>query len=150
MKLGQFSTPNVPIVTNIKVSHDARFVLLLGITKEYYQVISMVDWTRGNKVLFTRQFLHSMTARIRDIEFMPNCTRKFVTAGIQHLSFWTLNGNNLESQCGELTIPRAFSSLTNFAYSLKDDSYGKFGLALVSKDGAVKETVITYKKNAVD
>jgi hypothetical protein len=59
-------------------------------------MISMVDWTKGNKVLFTRQFLHSLTFRIRDIEFMPDSTRTFVTAGIQHLCFWRLSGSNLE------------------------------------------------------
>jgi hypothetical protein len=82
MKLGEFCVHNVPIVTNIKVAHDSKSVLLLGITREYYQMISMVDWTKGNKVLFSRQFLHSLTCKIRDIEFMPNSTRNFVTAGI--------------------------------------------------------------------
>jgi len=82
MKLGEFAVPSVPIITNIKVSHDNKHVLLLGITKEYYQMMTMVDWTRGNKVLFTRQFLHSITCRIREIEFMPNKALSFVTAGI--------------------------------------------------------------------
>ena len=95
MKLGGFSVPNVPIITNIRVSHDAKQVLFLGITKEYYQMISMVDWTKDNKVLFTRQFLHSLTYKIRDIEFMPMSTQKFVTCGIQHLCFWQLSGSNL-------------------------------------------------------
>jgi hypothetical protein len=54
MKLGEFMVPNVPIITNIKVSYDSKAVLLLGITREYYQVVTMVDWTKGNKVLFTR------------------------------------------------------------------------------------------------
>jgi hypothetical protein len=48
MKLGEFSVPNVPIINNIKVSYDNKKVLVLGTTKEYYQMISMVDWTRGN------------------------------------------------------------------------------------------------------
>jgi hypothetical protein len=82
MKLGEFCVHNVPIITNIKVAHDSKAVLLLGITREYYQVITMVDWTKGNKVLFSRQFLHSLTCKIRDIEFMPDSTRNFVTAGI--------------------------------------------------------------------
>ena len=36
MKLGEFSLHNVPIITNIKVAHDSKQVLVLGITKEYY------------------------------------------------------------------------------------------------------------------
>ena len=48
MKLGEFIVPNVPIINNIKVSYDNKKVLVLGTTKEYYQMISMVDWTRGN------------------------------------------------------------------------------------------------------
>lgn len=53
-KLGEFVVPNVPVVTNIKISHDNTYVLLLGVSREYYQVISMVDWTQNNRVLFTR------------------------------------------------------------------------------------------------
>jgi hypothetical protein len=59
-------------------------------------MITMVDWTKGNKVLFTRQFLLGLVYKIRDIEFMPNCSRSFITAGIQHLQFWKLSGSNLE------------------------------------------------------
>jgi hypothetical protein len=36
MKLGEFKVPKVPIITNIKVAHDSKQVLFLGITKEYY------------------------------------------------------------------------------------------------------------------
>ena len=82
MKLGEFIVPSVPIITNIKVSYDSKIILLLGITKEYYQVITMVDWSKGNKVLFTRQFLHSLTCKIRDVEFMPDSKRSFITCGI--------------------------------------------------------------------
>lgn len=59
-------------------------------------MITMVDWTKGNKVMFTRQFLHSLVYKIRDIEFMPNSTMNFVTCGIQHMCFWRLSGANLE------------------------------------------------------
>ena len=34
MKLGEFTVPNVPIITNIKVSHDNKFVLCL--VSSYY------------------------------------------------------------------------------------------------------------------
>ena len=42
----------------------------------------MIDWTQGNKILFQRQFYHSIVCRIREIEFVPNRTMSFVTAGI--------------------------------------------------------------------
>jgi len=61
--------------------------------------------------------LHSLTSKIRDIEFLPNSTRGFVTCGIQHLCFWRVSGSNLEYQIGELTIPKAFSNIGSGAYS---------------------------------
>ena len=131
MKLGEFIVPSVPIITNIKVSYDSKIILLLGITKEYYQVITMVDWSKGNKVLFTRQFLHSLTCKIRDVEFMPDSTRSFITCGIQHLCFWRLSGSNLEYQYGELTIPKAFAAIGSTAYNHIPSNQGKFGLTLV-------------------
>lgn len=82
MKLGEFTVQHMPVVTNIKASFDNQQLLILGITKEYYQMITMVDWTKKYKVLFTRQFLHSITCKIRDIEFMPDSKVRFVTAGI--------------------------------------------------------------------
>jgi hypothetical protein len=54
MKLGEFKVPNVPVITNIKVSHDNKKVLFVGLTREYFQMISMVDWTKDNQVMFTR------------------------------------------------------------------------------------------------
>ena len=45
MKLGEFTVKNVPIITNMKISYDSKKLLILGVTKEYIQVLMMIDWT---------------------------------------------------------------------------------------------------------
>ena len=135
MKLGEFTVKNVPIITNMKISYDSKKLLILGITKEYIQVLMMIDWTQGNKIMFQRQFFHSIVCRIREIEFVPNRTMSFVTAGIQHLCFWRLSGENLEYQVGELTIPNALVNFNHKVYNHNPSNSGKFGLNLVSRDG---------------
>ena len=54
-----------------------------------------------------------------------------MTCGIQHLSFWRLNGRSLEYQIGELSIPKSFSNLGGGVYTHISRQQGKFGLALV-------------------
>ena len=66
---------------------------------------------------------------------MPESKVRFITAGIQHLCFWKLAGNNLEYQVGELTIPKAFSMRGKGAHSHIPKNKGKYGLSIVSKDG---------------
>lgn len=133
-KLGEFIVPGVPVITNVKVSDDNRKVLVVGLTKEFYQMITMVDWTLNNKVYFTRQFLHSLPYRIRDIEFFNNSTRNFITAGIQHLCFWRLSGSNLEYQVGELTIRKVLTNIGHGVNTHNPANNGRFGLSLVTNE----------------
>ena len=65
----------------------------------------MLDWTT-QKLLCIRQMLHSLPFKIKDIDFCPGSTRNFVTCGIQHMTFWHLSGNNLESSHGQLAIAK--------------------------------------------
>ena len=81
----------------------------MGLTKEYFACIMMLDWTT-EKILIVRQLLHSLPYKIKDIDFYPGSTRKFVTCGIQHMCFWSVSGANLEYQVGELTIPRSYAN----------------------------------------
>jgi hypothetical protein len=45
MLLGKVRVEHVPIVTCIKVAHDNKHILVVGLTEEYFQVIVMLDWT---------------------------------------------------------------------------------------------------------
>jgi len=81
MLLGKVTVEHVPIVICIKVAHDNKHILVVGLTEEYYQVIVMLDWT-SQKMLCMRQMLHSLPFKIKDIEFVPGSSRDFVTCGI--------------------------------------------------------------------
>lgn len=134
INLGKILIPNVPIVLNLKVAHNGKHLLILGLTSEYYQVIMMVDWTKPNQIIFTRQMLHSLPFKIRDLDFQPGSTRNFVTCGIQHLSFWKVTGENLDYQIGVLTSEKATTSIGQGAYSQNPANQGRFGMALVSHE----------------
>ena len=94
----------------------------------------MIDWTKPTKLIFSRQMLHSLPFKIRDLDFIPESSRNFITCGIQHLVFWKVTGNNLEYQVAELTIPKAFSNIGSGAYSHNPAHQGKFGMALVTDE----------------
>ena len=109
------------------------FRLYKGITKDYHQCIIMLDWTT-QKIIFVRQFLHSLPFRIKDIEFIPGSVRKFVTTGIQHICFWQLSGKNLQYQVGELTIPKTYSNVGGGNFVSSDKNQAKFGMSLVTDE----------------
>jgi hypothetical protein len=50
------------------------------------------------------------------------------------MCFWTLSGRNLESQIGELTLPRTFTNVGGGVFSHNIENQGRFGLALVSDE----------------
>ena len=76
--------------------------------------------------------LHSLVYKIKDADFLPGSTRKFVTAGIQHMCFWTLNGTSLEYHVGELTIVKAINNVGAGKVSVNANAnMVKYGLALV-------------------
>ena len=50
------------------------------------------------------------------------------------MCFWILSGRNLESQIGELTLPRNFTNVGGGVFSHNIEKQGRFGLALVSDD----------------
>ena len=115
VQLGRVTLQHIPIILHIKLAHDNKHVLLVGLTKEYFACIMMLNWTT-QKILVVRQLLHSLPYKIKDIDFYPGSTRNFVTAGIQHMCFWRLSGTNLEYQVGELTIPRSYTNMGGGAY----------------------------------
>lgn len=93
----------------------------------------MINW-KTQKLLCVHVFLHSLPFKIKDIDFMPGSTRKFITAGIQHMNFWKLSGNHLTYQVGELTIPKAFRNAGGGTSVKNISGHSKFGIILVSDD----------------
>jgi len=69
-----------------------------------------MNW-KTQKLLCVHILLHSLPFKIKDIDFFPGSTRRFVTCGIQHMKFWKFSGSNLTYQVGELTIPKAFRNI---------------------------------------
>jgi len=105
MQLARLIVPNCCCILYMKVAHDCKNLIIVGLTRDYLQIIMMIDWTTQTVILY-RQILHSLPFKIKDIAFYPNSTRKFVTCGIQHMCFWTQSGRNLENITGGLTMPR--------------------------------------------
>ena len=122
------------MILHIKVAHDNRYLIVVGVTKDYKQVLMLLDW-RLQRILSVRQMLHSLVFKIKDVDFLPGSTRKFVTAGIQHMCFWTLNGTSLEYHVGELTIVKAVNNAGGGQVAVNSNqNVAKYGLALVTDD----------------
>ena len=109
----------------------------------------LVNWV-DKRVLTIKQIMHSLTFKIKDVEFFPNSIRKFVTSGVQHMMFWRLNGRNLESNIGELSIPKAFSNQGNTISAHVSRQQGKFGLGLVCEEISSNQNEAFQKDEDLD
>ena len=108
-------------------------IVLLALLKDE-QVLMLLDW-RLQRILSVRQMLHSLVFKIKDADFLPGSTRKFVTAGVQHMCFWTLNGTSLEYHVGELTIVKAVNNAGGGQVAVNaNQNVAKYGLALVTDE----------------
>ena len=122
------------MILHIRVAHDNRHLIVVGVTKDYKQVLMLLDW-RLQRILSVRQMLHSLVFKIKDADFLPGSTRKFVTAGVQHMCFWTLNGTSLEYHVGELTIVKAVNNAGGGQVAVNaNQNVAKYGLALVTDE----------------
>lgn len=110
LQLAKIALPQLSIIYTLKVAYDNKHLVLIGVTPEYVLSIVLLDYTTQN-VICQKLFLHSLPYKIKDVQFIPGYTRRFVTCGIQHMCFWKFNGQSLEFTIGELTIPKAFSSI---------------------------------------
>ena len=133
-KLGGFPVPRVSIITSVRVSNDLRFVLIVGTSQDFGQVLTMIEWQSDYKVVFRREFLNSYPYKIRDIDFQPNSTTHFVTVGIQHLCFWFLSGDTLEYKVGELVARKEMTNVGHGILKTGVSQIGKFGMYLISNE----------------
>ena len=76
--LSKFILPWISIIQYIKIAHDNRHLIFIGLTEHYVQAIVLVDFIT-KKIITMRQLLHSLPYKIKDVQFFPNSIRKFVT-----------------------------------------------------------------------
>ena len=92
-------------MTSLALSKCTTRVLVLGLTREYLQVLKMVEWAT-QKTIFTKIFAHSLPYRIRQVQFLDSKVSQFVTVGIQHIQFWKVCGEHLEYHNGMLFVTK--------------------------------------------
>ena len=87
--------PWISSVQYLRIAHDDEHFVLVGLSRDYIQCLLLVNYKR-KQIVAMRQILNSLAFKIKDIDFYPNSTQRFVTSGVQHLNFWRLNGRNLQ------------------------------------------------------
>jgi hypothetical protein len=81
MQLARLIIPNCCSIMYVRVAHDNKHLIIVGLTRDYLQVIMIIEWTTQNVIMY-RQILHSLPFKIKDVSFFPGSTRRFVTCGI--------------------------------------------------------------------
>lgn len=145
LQLDKITLPQMSMIYLIKVAYDNKHLVMTGVTNEFIATIVLYDWTTQT-LICQKLLLHSLPYKIKDLCFLPGYTRRFVSCGVQHLTFWKFNGQSLEYTVGELTIPTAFSSIGQGVYSHDKNNVGKFGLNLVCEEAEMIAAVAKNKK----
>lgn len=125
----------------MKVAHDSKHLILVGITPEYIGSLLFLD-SHNREVLCHKQLMHSLPYKIKDVCFEPGLTRKFVTCGLQHINFWSFNSYNMENTVGELTIPKMFTGAGQGVYTHDKNSQAKVGLHLVCQEAEMQSLAL--------
>lgn len=147
LQLHKVILPQLSIIYQIKVAYDNNHCVIIGVTPEYVLTLILLE-IDTQTIICQKLFLHSLPFKIKDVDFLPGYTRRFVTCGIQHMCFWKFNGQSLEFTVGELTIPKAFSNIGQNVFSHEKSQQGKFGLNLVCEDAEMINTVLKNKQAA--
>ncbi len=100
------------LVYALKVHRDERHVVAIVLIQEFKQAVLVVDLAERTEICRVTQ-IHSVPYKIRDVDFFPGESfLRFVTCGIQHLSFWSRSGHFMEQEAAELTLE---PDATNFS-----------------------------------
>ena len=91
----------------IKFAHDNRHLCCNCITSDYSMMIMLID-TDGPSILGVANFIYTVPFKIKDLDFYPNSVSRFVTCGIQHISYWHFAGGTLTSRALEIENPKEF------------------------------------------
>ena len=76
----------------LDVSWDHRYVILYGINPEYMGIIVLISLVESKTLSYFKS-PQALVYKIKDIAFEYYSSTRFVTCGIQHMAFWTINGN---------------------------------------------------------
>ena len=83
------------IINIINYSYNNKKIIGYGLHKDYYGIVFIID-NDINKLISYTTLIHTLPFKIKDMDFLSSQTDQFYTCGIQHLSLWNLDGNNLE------------------------------------------------------
>lgn len=81
LQLAKIVLPQISIIYNMKVAYDNKHVVLIGVTPEFVLTIILMEYTTTT-IICQKLFVHSLPYKIKDVEFVPGYTRRFVTCGI--------------------------------------------------------------------
>lgn len=123
----KISIPLLSIIYCMKVAYDNKHIVMIGVTPDYVLSIVLYEYTTRT-ILCQKLFLHSLPYKIKDVQFLPGYTRRFVTSGIQHMNFWKFNGQTVEFTVGEMTIPKVISNVGQNVFATDSSRKGQFGL----------------------
>ncbi|GMH46698.1 hypothetical protein TrVE_jg371 [Triparma verrucosa] len=71
---------------------------LIGVGNDDDHSIALYDW-KSNKCKASSK---GDKAKILDVKFVPNSTNEFVTVGVKHIKYWTIQGTNIAGKKGIL------------------------------------------------
>ena len=82
------------VILTIKYSFDARFMVVIGLTKDYTQTVFFIDVKEGS-IMGCVDYQYSIAFKIKEAEFLPRNNQEFITLGAQHMSRWKFIGGLL-------------------------------------------------------
>lgn len=126
----RISLENMSIVLYISCAFDNQHLLIVGLTKDYLQCIVLLD-SLTETILAFKQLLGSAAYKIKAVCFEPRSTRKFITCGVQHLTFWTLTGRHIESAIGPIMVEKGHYLQGGGIVPATGRFTGKYGMAVV-------------------
>lgn len=104
-EVGTISLPNICVVYCMRFNENKRHLACIGINKDFRQVILLTD-IKLQEIISMNTLLHASPYKIRDIEFYPHSETRFVTSGIQHLTFWKVTSKYMEGKNAEFLVTK--------------------------------------------
>jgi hypothetical protein len=101
--VNKITLESVSVILFITCAYDNQHLIVIGLTKDYLQCIILLDTLSGTTIAY-KQLLGSAAYKIKSACFEPKSTRKFVTCGVQHLTFWTMTGRHIEAAVGPIML----------------------------------------------
>ena len=81
LQLHKVRQPLLCIIYSLKVAYDNNHCVIIGVTHEYILSLILLEIDTEH-IICQKLFLHSLPYKIKDVDFIPGYTRRFVTCGI--------------------------------------------------------------------